>query len=214
MFRKAGVCPVAATAAFILAAGCQSDVGNPSAEAEGAQSGFSILEDEPDAVTVPHGTTFIVTMDTSLSTDESAPGDPFLAHVEEPLRADGRIVVPAGALVRGSVSRVSTEEETSMTLAFTEIESSGETYPIDVQPIELIAEPSGPSDAAVVLGAGAAGAVIGAAIDGGKGAAIGGVGGVTAGTIAVMVRGSDVEVPAGQRIALLLESSAELPARG
>jgi len=213
MFRNAGVCAVAVAAALMTTAGCQSDANGGSDE---SAYGGSSTESSPASasVTVPEGTTFVVTMDSSLSSDESRSGDPFLAHLQEPIRSGGEIVVPAGAEVRGRVAEVRNAEETSLILDFTEVETGGEMHALDVKPIELIAEPEGPSDAAVVLGAGAAGAVIGAAIDGGKGAAIGGVGGVTAGTIAVIVRGHDVEVPQGQRIALRLESPASLPARG
>jgi hypothetical protein len=211
MFRKVGVCSVAVITALMGSSGCETkgagDAAFPGYGDAGSESAEHVL-------TLPAGTTFVVAMDTSLSTDESETGDPFLAHVAEPVHSGGDLVVPAGAEVHGRVSDVQDGEQTSMTLQFTEIQVAGDTHPLDVQPIELIAEPEGPSDAAIVLGTGAAGAVIGAAIDGGKGAAIGGVGGITAGTVAVMIRGSEVQIPVGQQVALRLESPAEVRTRG
>lgn len=221
MFRNVGLRLVVAGIALAMSAGCESSNGEEedaaAMDAMEMEMEREMSAQEPDGVEVvelPAGTTFVVALDTPLGTDESRSGDSFLAHVDAPILQGGDVVVPAGATVHGTVAEIGEGEETSMTLVFTEIETQDGMQALDVQPIELIAEPDGAGNAVKILGAGAAGAVIGAAIDGGQGAAIGGVAGVTAGTIAVLVQGTEVELPPGQRIALRLDAPAWIPVRG
>jgi hypothetical protein len=56
---------------------------------------------------VPAGTALMVKLDTTLATFSNKAGDPFQARLAEPVMLNGRVVIPAGAMVEGRVTRVS-----------------------------------------------------------------------------------------------------------
>jgi hypothetical protein len=56
---------------------------------------------------VPAGTALMVKLDTTLATFSNKAGDPFRARLAEPVMLNGRVVIPAGAMVEGRVTRVS-----------------------------------------------------------------------------------------------------------
>jgi hypothetical protein len=56
---------------------------------------------------VPAGTALMVKLDTTLATFSNKAGDPFQARLAEPVMISGRVVIPAGAMVEGRVTRVS-----------------------------------------------------------------------------------------------------------
>jgi len=56
---------------------------------------------------VPAGTALMVKLDTTLATFSNKAGDPFQARLAEPVMVGGRVVIPAGAMVEGRVTRVS-----------------------------------------------------------------------------------------------------------
>lgn len=56
---------------------------------------------------VPAGTALMVKLDTTLATFSNKAGDPFQARLAEPVMLNGRVVIPAGAIVEGRVTRVS-----------------------------------------------------------------------------------------------------------
>ncbi len=61
----------------------------------------------PRMVQVPAGTPFVATLDDTLGTRISAPGQRFAMHLETPLRAaDGSVVVPVNAMFIGRVGGV------------------------------------------------------------------------------------------------------------
>jgi hypothetical protein len=218
MFRNVEVCLVLAGTALTMSAGCGSSSGSDVEDAsttEAPETGTYAEElAAAEAVELPAGTTFVVALETPLGTGGSRSGDSFLAHLDEPILHGGEVVVPEGATVQGTVSEVARGEETSMVLAFTDIETPDGMKPLDVQPIQLIAEPAGSANAVRIPGAGAAGDVIGAETDGGRDAAVEDATSVTAEMNAVLVEGDEVELPRGQRIALRLDAPARIPVRG
>jgi hypothetical protein len=56
---------------------------------------------------VPTGTALMVRLDTTLATFSNKPGDPFQAKLSQPVMIGGRIMIPAGAIVEGRVTKVS-----------------------------------------------------------------------------------------------------------
>ena len=54
---------------------------------------------------VPAGTALMVKLDTTLATFSNKAGDPFRARLAEPVMLNGRVVIPAGAMVEGRVTR-------------------------------------------------------------------------------------------------------------
>jgi hypothetical protein len=56
---------------------------------------------------VPTGTALMVRLDTTLATFSNKPGDPFQGKLSQPVMLAGRIMIPAGAIVEGRVTKVS-----------------------------------------------------------------------------------------------------------
>jgi len=55
---------------------------------------------------VPAGTALMVKLETTLATFSNKAGDPFRASLSQPVLLNGKMVIPAGAVVEGRVTRV------------------------------------------------------------------------------------------------------------
>lgn len=76
------------------------------------------------AASVAAGSEVHVTLTDRIGTHDSKPGDPFVAHVDEPLTAvDGRILVTSGSVLRGHVVRVTQTPTPRLDVAFDTIET-------------------------------------------------------------------------------------------
>jgi hypothetical protein len=166
--------------------------------------------------TVPVGREFDVRLQTSLNSGTAKLEERFEATTVVDYVADGRIIVPAGSIVRGFVSSVSPankiDRKGSLTLSFDEIRIDNTTYRLRASVTQALDGKIG--EDAARIGAGAVvGAIIGGLIGGGKGALLGVlVGG--GGTIAA-TEGTDVSLPAGTILRLRLDQALDIapPAR-
>lgn len=120
--------------------------------------------------TAPAGSTFAVTLNETLSTEKNQAGDGFTATLQDPIMdTDGNVMIPAGATVRGRVTKVQKSGNVTqagvITLAMESISYGGRSYPLDATVIEAHAEKhtrqtTGQQAGKVAVGA-AAGAVLG-----------------------------------------------------
>ena len=82
----------------------------------------------------PAGTEISIRLKSAVSTRSSKPADPVEAVVIAPVEANGRMVIAAGALVRGIVEKVAepaaADERAVLLLRFTELEAGGARRPI------------------------------------------------------------------------------------
>jgi hypothetical protein len=178
---------------------------------------------EPRAVTATAGvgTTFAVTLNETLSTQSNRVGDMFTATLQAPIRsADGELVVPAGAVIRGRLTQVDKSGGVGQTgviaLAFESISFDGRSLPLDGTVVK--ANPQRKSRTSVQSTAGkvavgaAAGAVLGRVIGKDtKGTIAGAVIGAAAGTaIAMGTADVDVVLPAGSDLMIRLDSPIEV----
>ena len=147
----------------------------------------------------------------SLSSKFTKAGDHFAAAVVEDVKdAQGRVVIPAGSTVHGSVVEVKSAPNPStpgtMTLSLSSVTVGGRDYPIEarIDSIETVRQGRGVSggDAAKVGGGAAAGAILGRVIGKNtKGAVIGGIlGGVVGAGVAVQTKDADIVLPKGAHI--------------
>src|SRR5258706_8495788 len=85
-------------------------------------------------VTLPEHTAIRVTLDQSLATNRSRPGDHFAATVSEPVLVDGRTVIPKGAHAEGLVvdARKSgrLKGRARLELALQSVEVDGQNYDV------------------------------------------------------------------------------------
>jgi hypothetical protein len=176
---------------------------------------------QPRTVTrsVPTGTTFAIRMNDELSTQTSKAGDAFTATLENPIvDADGTVLVPAGATVRGRVTAVAASnrvgQSAAIKLAFEAISFGGESYPLSASvesaEVEQKTRQSTGETAGKVAAGAAAGAILGQVLGKNtestlKGAAIGAAAGtaIAMGTNdvdAVLPRGAEVVIRTDQPI--------------
>lgn len=164
-------------------------------------------------VTVEAGTTLSISFPTEVTTKDKVAGDTFTATLAEDVVVDGKVAFPAGSTVNGHVVEAVRPGKTSgrgkMVLAYDSISANGKTYSIDTvgAPIEGKSGTSG--DAAKVVGGAAAGAILGKILGGSGGdAAKGAAAGAAAGTAAAMLtRGPDPVVKAGQTLTVSMDRS-------
>ncbi len=119
--------------------------------------------------TASAGTTFAITLNETLSTGTNTAGDGFTATLAEAiLDADGDVVVPAGATVRGRVTGVAKSGNVGQTavinLAFESVSFGGKSYPLEATVIEANPERKTRQSAGTQAGKVAAGAAAGAVI--------------------------------------------------
>ena len=165
------------------------------------------------ATEVPVGTEFDVRLQSALSSKTANVEDRLEATTLVDLKDDrGRVVVPAGSVMRGIVSSVNRagriERKGSLTVAFDQITMNGRAHPLRATVTQALESEGIKGDAEKIgIGAGA-GAIIGAIIGGAKGALAGiliGGGGTIAAT-----EGKDVELPVGTTLRVRLDSPLAL----
>jgi hypothetical protein len=165
---------------------------------------------------VPSGVLLELEMGTSLSTEESRAGDPFWATVrEDVLGANGVVLVPMGARVRGRVLEVRPSQGPDslpiLTLLPEEMLTEAWTRPLRATVLELEmsveSRDSGAETARKVGVGAAAGAVLGKILGGKKEDALkGAVAGAAAGAaVALATRGGHASVVEGARLVLRLD---------
>jgi hypothetical protein len=154
-------------------------------------------------------------LETALSSATSRAGDAVLARLSEDVRLDGRVVVKAGAELRGRVVAASqsgrVQGRAHLAFDFDRLVVSGREHQVALRAVDITAESSKSKDTKIIAGGAGAGLIIGAIADGGKGAAIGTAVGAAAGTGAVLAtRGKQVQLPAGSALKLRVEREARL----
>jgi hypothetical protein len=153
-----------------------------------------------NVVTVPAGTPIHVRLDQSLDSSSNRSGDTFVAHVSEPVDADGRTVIPKDAPVHGRVIDAERSGRFShpgrLEVALTEVELNGNWYPIATSDIRQKGGSHKKRNWGLIGGSAAGGTIVGAIAGGGKGALIGGPIGAGAGTAVAFFTGKkDVRLP-------------------
>jgi len=219
MLKKLALVTIVPLFAAVSLFGCQSsqEQANTTEAAKAKTSNTSAPKsDWPKMVTIPSGTTLIVSLDTPLRTDANKSGDNFQAHTAEAVRVDQMTVLPSGTEVRGRLTLVEQPHRTSgkaqMTLSFDQVvDPSGQIHSISTAPIVLVAAGDKISDEEKVAGGAVLGGIIGVLSSPkqrAKGAAVGAAAGAAAGgAIALATKGKQMELPAGQRFAVDLEES-------
>jgi hypothetical protein len=161
------------------------------------------------------GTTMDIAATDTISSRTAKVGDAFTARVVDDVKnAAGRVVIPAGSVVHGSITAVKPAPNPStpgtLTLSVTSVTVRGTSYPIEasVDSLETIHKGRGVTsgDAAKVGAGAAAGAILGRVLGGNKkGTIIGGiVGGLAGAGVASQTKDSDIVLPAGAHIIIRL----------
>jgi hypothetical protein len=160
-------------------------------------------------VTIPAGISLAITLTTPVASNTSKVEDSVHGTLAKPILVAGKIVVPQGAEISGSVKEAKesgrVKGRASVTIQFDRLVAHDETHQIVTSPVrrEAAADTRGDVKKGAV-GAGA-GAVVGGIAGGGAGAAIGAaVGG--AGTV-MATKGKEVSLPEGTKVTTTLQHS-------
>lgn len=193
----------------------------------------SAAEEMAKALTVPSGTRIPLSLKQGISTKNARQGDPVYAVTTFPVVIGGRMVIPAGTYVQGVIDRVRrgghVKGKPEILMHFTSLVfPNGYTVlmPAGVENVPgaehekikgkegaIQGEGNKADKIKTAAGAGATGAVIGAATTGsGKGALIGGGIGGAAGMAIAMLSRSDVQLRPGTSIEMVLQRSLQLDA--
>jgi hypothetical protein len=153
-------------------------------------------------VTVPAGMRMTVVLQTPVSSDGSRVEDAVRGKLGKPIEVDGKIAVPEGTEVTGSVIEASpagrVKGRASVSFRFDRLQMGADRYTIGTARVTREAESTVGEDAKKVGVAGAAGAVVGAIAGGKKGAAVGAAVGAGAGTgVVVATKGDEVRLGPG-----------------
>jgi hypothetical protein len=152
-------------------------------------------------VTLPAGADIPVRINQSLDSETTQSGATFSGVVTREVVADGLVVIPVGATVRGTV--VDAEDATHfkgssrLSIELTGLTRHRDALAISTDPYTVEGKGRGTNTAEKIGGGAAIGAVIGGIFGGGKGAAIGAGAGAGGGTILQgSTRGQQVRIPA------------------
>ncbi|MCC7010766.1 MAG: hypothetical protein IT184_18285 [Acidobacteria bacterium] len=166
-----------------------------------------------DEVTVRSDTVIGIQLTSTVSSESAKIEDRVTGKVVRDVTVDGRVMIPAGALVDGAVTSVQRggkfHEQAKLGVRFTSVQLGDLRVPIQTETIIRLGEaPTG--KAASKIGASAAiGAVIGGIFGGKKGAAIGTTAGAAGGTAAVMAGDAkEAVLAAGTPLTLRLTAPA------
>jgi hypothetical protein len=161
---------------------------------------------------IPVGQEIDVRLQNALSSETATVEQRFEATTAVDLMQDGRVLVPAGSIVRGVVSDVKrpgrVDRVGSLTLSFDRMTVRGREYTIRGMATNVF-ESRGIRDEVGTAGAGAGvGGVIGGLIGGLKGAVLGAV--IGAGGAIAATEGKDIQLPAGSIIRIRLDSAVNV----
>jgi hypothetical protein len=189
-----------------------SSAGN-SAASSGQNSVAPLFAPKP--IVVDAGTAISVTVDQSVSSKTSNPGDHFDASLAAPVMVGEKQVIPSGAKARGTVTvaksagKFKGNAELGVTLASVTV--NGETYSVRTSSVMEAGKGRGKRTAIGAGGGAAVGAIIGAIAGGGKGAAIGAGAGAGAGTAGAVFTGNrDITIAPETKLTFKLKEPLEI----
>jgi hypothetical protein len=157
---------------------------------------------------IPVGQELDVRLQTPLSSETSTVEQRFEATTVVDVMQNGRVLIPAGSLVRGVVSDVKRpgriDRVGSLTLSFDQMVIRGREYPMRGMATQVF-ESGGLREEGATAGIGAAaGGVLGGILGGVQGAVLGAV--IGAGGAIAATEGKDIHLPAGTIVRIRLDS--------
>ena len=167
------------------------------------------------AVRLAEGTALSLVFETTASSDKSQPGNEVVAKLAADVKDGDRVVLPAGAELRGEVLAAEgsgrVKGRARLAVAFMKLVANGKTYDIQTSAVDVTAAAQKGRDAKIIGGGAAAGALIGAIAGGGKGAAKGAaIGGAAGGGTVLATKGKEVVFAAGSKHTVTLKTSVTL----
>ncbi|HEY4930736.1 MAG TPA: hypothetical protein VII23_04115 [Terriglobales bacterium] len=155
----------------------------------------------PEPIVIPAGKTVTVRMGESLSSKSSQDGQAFTGTLANGISVNGKVVIPAGSGVTGTVSEAKSagkfKGEAILAIRLTSINVKGAPRNVGTDEYVVTQKGKGKRSAVMIGGGAGGGALIGGIAGGGKGALIGGLIGAGAGTAGAAFTGNkELSIPA------------------
>jgi hypothetical protein len=169
-------------------------------------------------VSIPSGTGVPVRVETRISSEHASVGDSWSGYVTDDVYARGRLVVPSGSRVSGTVAAARPAERghrAMIQLALSRLHIGGQSYRVRGGSEAVIAGSTRARNLGGIAAGTAAGALIGKAVSGsGKGAVIGGVvGGAASGAAVAKSKGYQAVIREGASMTFTLRSPVSVSRR-
>src|SRR5688572_13254214 len=169
-----------------------------------------VVDERLSPTEIPVGTEFDVRLQSRLNSGTARVEDRFDATTIVPYERDGRMLVPAGSVMRGIVNSVTpasrgVDRRGELTLVFDRFTIDGRTYSIRATVMQAL---QGQADTGRVAAGAGVGAIIGAILGGTRGALTGiliGGGGTVAAT-----EGNEVDLPPGTVLRVRLDAPLDV----
>jgi hypothetical protein len=141
----------------------------------------------PANVTLTPNTAITLRLDQNLSSKSSASGQRFGAKLAQPLMVDGRVVLPAGTELSGSIAQAIPAGKltggATLRITLNSFAFQGKEYRVQAPALVRVTQGQGKRTIKVAGGGAAIGALVGALVHGGKGALVGAAAGAGAGAV-------------------------------
>jgi hypothetical protein len=173
-------------------------------------------EPQFEEVVLPASSVLGLQVETSLSSERTRPEDRVDARVTRDVTIGGRVAIPAGSKVIGSVTEVERggkmKERARLGVRFhTLVLADGHEVSLRTEPIVREGDSPANESARKIGGAAVGGAILGAILGGGKGAMMGGAAGAAGGSAAVMAGDRNAAtLPAGTVVSVRLSAPATI----
>lgn len=179
---------------------------------------FSILTNAQSIYELETGTKISVRMDNEINSQVSSVNDTFTTVVTEPIIVRNAVVLPAGVIIEGRITKVNRADtggkKGEMEVKFETLRfADGEKRNIEgVLVNDLEAKSSSKIGILSVIGGTAFGALIGAVSKADNGALIGaGVGAGVGTSVALLQKGKDVRIKSDEKFVIKLTKNVTLP---
>ncbi len=177
---------------------------------DSVQSPSPVHRDQPLEVLIPAGTGFPARVTEQLTSKTAQQGDRFKALLDQDLTADGKVVVPRGSLLIGTVEEAlqggRVKGRASLTVTLEELQVGDTHAELTTNSVTIEAGSSKKKDAQTVGVAAGIGALLGAVLGGKSGAAIGAtIGGGAGGGRVLTSRGKPAVIEKEQLLTFRLE---------
>ena len=172
----------------------------------------------PQPIVIPAGTNVVVRMGETLSSKTAQDGQTFTGTLANGIASHGKVVIPAGSTVTGTVSEAKSagkfKGEGILAIRLASVNVRGVPHNVSTDEYVVTQKGKGKRSAVAIGGGAGAGALIGGLAGGGKGAAIGALVGAGAGTAGAAFTGNkELSIPAESAVTFRTTSAITIEPR-